>query len=186
MVEQIVEDLETIGLPNERIILKADQETSMTDIQQAVAKLRKGHGSAIEQSRVGDSNSNSRIERVIQDFKGLTRALRSALEAKIGGKIQLSDPIVPFIVRHAAHIINVSRVREDGRTAWQKMKGRRSNTKMLPFGEVILFKIPQTQKRIGSFEDRWEEGCWIGVVPRSGEHLVAAATGVYKVGTIKR
>ena len=186
MVEQIVEDLETIGLSNERIILKADQETSMTDIQQAVAKLRKGHGSAIEQSRVGDSNSNGRIERAIQDLKGLIRTLRSALEAKIGSKIQLSDPIVPFMVRHAAHIINVSRVREDGRTAWQNMKGRRSNTKILPFGEVILFKIPKTKKRIGSFEDRWEEGCWIGVVPRSGEHLVAAATGVYKVSTIKR
>ena len=66
------------------------------------------------------------------------------------------------------------------------MKGRRSNTKMLPFGEVVLFKIPKTQKRIGSFEDRWEEGCWIGVVPRSGEHLVAATTGVYKVSTIMR
>ena len=186
MVEQIVEDLETIGLSNERIILKADQESSITDVHQAVAKLRKGQGSAIEQSRVGDSNSNGRIERAIQDLKGLIRTLRSALEAKIGSKIQLSDPIVPWIVRHAAHIINVSRVREDGRTAWQKMKGRRSNTKMLPFGEVVLFKIPKTQKRIGSFEDRWEEGCWIGVVPRSGEHLVAATAGVYKVSTIMR
>ena len=76
------------------------------------------------------------------------RTLRSALEAKIGGKIQLWDPIVPFIVLHAAHIIDVSRVREDGRTAWQQMKGQRCNTNMVPFGDVILFQIPKTQKRI--------------------------------------
>ena len=127
VAQQIVEDLEAIGLSNERIILKADQESSITDVQQAVANLRKGHGSAIEQSRVGDSNSNGRIERAIRAFNGLIRTRRSALEAKIGSKIQLSDPIVPFLVRHAAHIINVSRVRDDGRTAWQKMKCNRSS-----------------------------------------------------------
>ena len=64
--------------------------------------------------------------------------------------------MVPWMVRHAAFLTNASRVREDGRTAWKKMKGRRSNTKLLPFGEMVLFKIPKTNHRAGSFEDRWE------------------------------
>ena len=148
LTEQIVDDLETIGLANERIVIKADQETAITDLQRSVAMLRKQYGSALEQSRVGDSNSNGRIERAIQDLKGLVRTLRASLEINVNGKINLIDPIVPLLVRHAAHIINVSRVRENGRTAWQLMKGRRSRTPLVPFGEVVMFKIPTTNRRI--------------------------------------
>ena len=89
--EQIVEELETIGLTNEILIFKSDQESSITDIRRAVAKMRRGYGTAIEQSRVGDNNSNGRVERAIQDVKGLTRTLRSALEANIKGPIRLDD-----------------------------------------------------------------------------------------------
>ena len=186
VAEQIAEDLETIGITEERLILKADQEPSITELQRNVAKVRAGHGTAIEQSRVGDSNSNGRVERAIQDFKGLTRTMRSALEDKIKSKISLNDPIVPWMVRHAASVINSTRVRENGRTAYQQMKGRRSNSKMVCFGETVLFKIPKTQHRIGSFEDRWESGCWVGSMVRSGEHLVGTGRGVFKVSTIMR
>ena len=146
MVEQMVEDFQTVGLTNERLILKSDQENSIKELQRAVAEARAGHGTAIENSRVGDSNSNGKVERAIQDFKGLVRTLRSDLESKIGRRIRLDDPIVPWMVRHAAHLINVSRVRHDGRTAFQLMKGRRSNGKHSPFIEIVLFLIPNGQQ----------------------------------------
>ena len=114
VAEQIIDDLETVGLAGERIIIKADQEVAITDLQRTVARLRKDYGSALEQSRVGDSNSNGKVERAIQDLKGLVRTLKAALEINVGGKVNLSDPIVPLIVRHAAYIINVTRVRENG------------------------------------------------------------------------
>ena len=139
-----MEDLETVGISGERIIVKADQETSITDVQKGILKARAGHGTAIEQSKVGTSNSNGRIERCIQDFKGLVRTLRSVLEERLDVKIHLTDPVVPWLVRHAAHTITSSRVREDGRTAYQLMKGRRSNAKLVPFCETVLFKISKT------------------------------------------
>ena len=186
VAEQIVEDLETVGLSQERIIVKADQEASITDVQRAVVQARSGLGTALEQSRVGDSNSNGRVERAIQDLKGLTRTLRSALESDVGGKISLDHPIVPWMVRHAGHLITTSRVRDGGRTAYQLMKGRRSNAKLVPFGESVLFKIPKTANRVGEFEDRWETGAWLGFVMRSGEHLVGTDKGVFKVSAIMR
>lgn len=186
VADQIVEDMETIGLTQERIILKADQEASITDVQRSVVKARSGHGTALEQSRVGDSNSNASVERSIQDLKGLVRTLRSAVEEKTGEKIHLEDPIVPWMVRHAAHLITRFRVRENGRTSYQLMKGRRSNSKLVPFGETVLFKIPKTEKKLGDFEDRWEQGTWVGFIIRSGEHLVATTTGVFKVSTVMR
>ena len=186
MVEQIVDDMQTIGLYDERIVLKSDQEASITDLQRAIVEARKGQGTALENSRVGDSNSNGRVERAIQDLKGLIRTLRSALEEKIGHAVKLDDPIVPWLVRHAAHLISVSRVRDDGRTAFQKMKGRQTSAKLVPFGETVLFKIPKTASRLGGFEDRWETGCWIGFMMRSGEHLVGTENGVFKVSTVMR
>ena len=183
---QIADDLETVGLAQERIIVKADQEASITDLQRSVAQSRAGFGTALEQSRVGDSNSNGRVERAIQDLKGLTRTLRSALEEKVGGKIHLDNPVVPWLVRHASHLITVCRIRDNGRTAYQLMKGRRTNAKMVPFGESVLFKIPKTASRVGGFEDRWESGVWLGFVMRSGEHLVGTSQGVFKVSAIMR
>ena len=57
MFRKILEDFEPIGLIQERFILKADQEVSITDLQRSVATLRAKYGTAIEQSRVGGSNS---------------------------------------------------------------------------------------------------------------------------------
>ena len=109
---QILEDFDTIGLTNEKLIIKADQEASITEVQKMLVKSRAGHGTALEQSRVGDSNSNGRVERAVQDVKGLVRTHRAALEEKLGKKIGISHPIVPWTVRHVGHIITRCRVRE--------------------------------------------------------------------------
>ena len=61
IAEQIVEDFETIGLNQERLILKADQEVSITDLQRSEASLRAKYGTAIKQSRVADGDSNRQV-----------------------------------------------------------------------------------------------------------------------------
>ena len=184
--DQILEDFDTIGLTDERLIIKADQEPSITEMQKMLVKARAGHGTAVEQSRVGDSNSNGKVERTVQDVKGLIRTHRAALEENIGEKINLTDPIVPWMIRHAGHLITRVRVRENGKTSFQVMKGRRSTAKLVPFGECVLLKIPKTNHKVGDFEDRWEAGIWVGFMMRSGEHLVATAKGVFKVSTVMR
>ena len=155
MVEQLVDDIATVGLGQVRVIVKSDQEPAITDVQRELAKVRAEPGTALENSRVGDSNSNGRAERAVQDLKGLIRTLRSFTEEMAGGKILLTDPIVPWMVRHAGHLITMCRTRDDGRTAYQRMKGRRTTAKLVPFGEVVLFKIPKTNPDIGDFQDRW-------------------------------
>ena len=45
---------------DERIIVEAGDATPLTEMQRVVAKARAGYGTAVEQSRVGDSNSNGR------------------------------------------------------------------------------------------------------------------------------
>ena len=116
----------------------------------------------------------------------MIRTLRSDLESKVGRKLSLGMAILPWLVRHAAYLITRCRVRAHGKTALQLMKGRTSLAELVPFGETIWFKIPKTGNAVGSFEDRWEQGVWIGSTIRDGMSLIGTPSGVFKVGTIKR
>ena len=186
LAPKIVEDLGTVGLTQERIIAKSDQEASIVQLQHEIAKLRKGVGTGIENSRVGDSDSNGMIERGIREVKGMTRTLRCHLEEKLNKDIKLTDPIVPWMVRHAAYIITRCRIGPDGKTAMQKLKGRRVVTPMLPFAESVLFKLPKVPSMPGDFQSRFEQGIWLGCLVRSGEHIVGTGKGVYTVSQVTR
>ena len=56
----------------------------------------------------------------------------------------------------------------------------------LQVGETAMFKVPETRRRIGDFEDRFEEGVWLGMTAQSGENIVATTDGVYRVGGVMR
>ena len=69
LITQVLEDLDTCGLDGCRIVFKYDQEPSILEVQNRIAELRRqahSHGTTIEHSRVGDSNSIPRVERAIQ------------------------------------------------------------------------------------------------------------------------
>ena len=56
MVQQVCDDLETIGLKNERLVLKSNQESSIVDVMKEIQKAREcEYGTAMDNSRVGDS-----------------------------------------------------------------------------------------------------------------------------------
>ena len=49
----------------------------------------------MDNSSVGDSDSNGTIESAIGSFEGVARTLRIALEMKVKDKISASDPVIP-------------------------------------------------------------------------------------------
>ena len=187
LVDQVIDDLETIGLKNERIVLKSDQEPSITDVMKEVQKRREADfGTAIDTSKVGNSDSNGTVEAAIKSVEGMTRTLRFAVEAKIGEKLPIDSPMMPWLIRHAGHLITRCWIRPNGRTSYELIKGRRSNAKLVTFGESVLFRVPHTKTKPGKFEELWEHGVYVGFVIRSGEDLVATPDGVFKVSTLRR
>ena len=118
VIQKICEDLETVGLREDRIIIKDDQEPAIIDVAKEIATNRGGRfGTALDNLRVGDSDSNGTIERAIQDVEGQCRTMRSALEDKIGNKITLRSAITPWLIRHAGYLITRCRIRPNGHTA---------------------------------------------------------------------
>ena len=169
-----------------RIVVKTDTEPAIVDLRREMSKHRGDAPTGFEDSRVGDSNSNAKIERLIREVKGMIRTFRADLQDKIGEAITLQSPIVPWLVRHAGYILTRCRIHECGRSSLDRMKGQKTHRPLLPFGEVILFKIPKTGRRVGDFEDRFEKGVWLGMTVKSGENIVAAGGIVYRTGGIMR
>ena len=75
------------------IQFKTDQEPAIVDMRREIQKTREcEYGTAMEQSRVGDSDSNGTIENAVSSVEGVARTLRIALEERVGQRIQASDP----------------------------------------------------------------------------------------------
>ena len=158
---KIATDLATVGVANTRIVFKTYTEPAIVELRRAVGESRGGTPTGHGDSRVGDSNSNARIERTIREVKGLIRTLRSDLKEKLGADVPLDSAIVPWMVRHAGYVLTRCRVHPCRRTGLHRIKGQRSHRPMIPFGGAVLFKRPKTRQNIGDFEDRCEKGRWV-------------------------
>ena len=79
IADQIVDDLNTIGMSRNRIIVKTDQEASIVELQTEIARRKSDIGTSLGNSKVGDSNSNGKAERAIRDVGNMIRTLKSCL-----------------------------------------------------------------------------------------------------------
>ena len=71
LISQVIEDLDTCGLDGCHMVVKSDQEPAIVEVQKEIAEVRRRvgtGGTAIENSRVGDSQSNGGVERAILEL----------------------------------------------------------------------------------------------------------------------
>ena len=186
-------DMATSGLDNCMLVVKSDQEPAIRELQEEIARQRRAEGAVgtiIENSKVGDSSSNGRTERAIQELGGMIRTLKFALEERTGGeKIGIAHPIVPWAAKHAAAQIVRFQIRANGITSYQSIKGRKCRDPMIEFGECVLFRPPKTnqeRKHKNALEERVLDGVWLGSDIRSGADIVATESGVYHAGRVIR
>ena len=90
-----------------------------------------------EESPVGESKPLGGINVQIQVAQGMTRTLRDALESRYGERLDCESPLIPWMVMHVAGILNRHRVGEDGRTAYQHIKGKTFQRDFVEFGDNV-------------------------------------------------
>ena len=135
----------TVGMGGMHISIKNDKEPAIGEVRREVAKCRGGDPTGLDDSRVGDSISNGEVERTIREVKGMIRTLWADLQNKVQNKISLDTPVVPWLLRHAGYLITRCKVHECGRTSLHRMKGQEPQRPIIPFGETVMFKIPNTK-----------------------------------------
>ena len=120
--------------------MKTDQEPAIEALMADVVKTRGAAITVLEKSPVGSSGSNGVVERGVQSVEGLIRTLMSACQERMGTRIKLEEKIVIFMAEYAAYLINRLEVGKDGKTAYERCRGKRATVLAIEFGEKLLWR----------------------------------------------
>ena len=149
LVGQLLRDLRKMGVHG-KVILKSDQENTILDVLSDVCKQRgKESDSAVtlvESSPKGESQSNGIAERAVQDLEEGVRTHKLDLETKFKMAVGIGYPCIAWLVENVADIINKFKIGHDGRTAYERLKGKTYKGVIHEFGSVILHRIPKKLK----------------------------------------
>ena len=106
--------------------------------------------------------------------------MKDALEKRYGQEVDSRSPTLHWLVRHAASLITRYQVGSDGRTAYERWKGKQHKKELAEFGECVHFRHSTAAKKPTKLEAQWEDGIWLGIADKSDEVYVGTAEGVYK------
>ena len=90
------------------------------------------------------------------------------------------------MVEYASFLLNRFEVSADGKTAYERNKGKRAKVMGLEFGELLLWKRKPSGGALGKLTCMWSEGVYLGVKGSSGEIIVGDCSGVWKCRTVQR
>ena len=184
---QAIELMNECGNKDVDIILKTDQEPAIKYLVDDIMKNRTGAKTIPEESPKKSSGSNGIVERAVQTVEGQIRSMKSALDMRYKTKISAEHPVVVWMCTHAAYLLNRLEVGRDGKTSYEKSKGKKAKVLGIEFGEKVLWKARPAGPYMQKIETMWGRGIVVGVMRKSGEVIIATDEKTIKVvRTVKR
>ena len=102
-------------------------------------------------------------------------------------RIATEHPIVIWMCDHAGYLLNRLEVGRDGKTAYERMKGKRSKVLGLEFAEKVLWRGRPNGPTMKKIEPQWQHDVYIGVKRTSGEIYIACEDRSVKLArTVRR
>ena len=173
-----------------RVVLKNDKEPSIVAQVREAQRVTGGVEIVEELSHTGDPQSNGDVEQAVCTIKAKTISILATLERDIKQKVPLAHPVVGWAAQYAADCVNRYMLREDGLSAFQKLRGGNARQPVAKFGECVLFPmLKREQEKWGAEVEhagRWAKGIWLGRSWNSNENLVVTANGISRPRTIRR
>jgi len=169
-----------------RMIVRSEQEPAVVELLRAVEAERPEELEIQpERSPAGESKSNGEIVRAIQTVQGHVRTIKLSVQKTYSCNVREDHPVWPWLVMYASLLLNLCVVGEDGRTAYERRKGRKFKKVLPEFGECITYLKPESVG-IDKADSRWDNGVFVGLRIESGELFVMTSKGVIKVRTFAR
>ena len=161
-IEAVGKEIDLSGLT--KMSIKSDQEPAILNLIQAVRRERPETIECMtpEESPVGESKSNGAIENAIRNVQGQVRTLKLMLEERYKVRIGENHMVLPWLVKYAGVLINICRVGQDGKTPYERRRGRKWKKALPVFGECIWWLRPESAGA-QKLETRWENGIYLGV-----------------------
>ena len=105
------------------------------------------------------------------------RAVFLGLEERLGRGTDACEKIVAFMPEYAAYLTNRLQRGNDGKVAYERIKGKSPTILGVEFGETLLYKVPKGPK-MEKIKARWEPGIFVGVKRRSNELMISTLEGI--------
>ena len=186
VIKRLMAFIKEVGYEAMPITLKSDQESAIKAVINKIILARSGQITMPEHSPVRSSGSNGVIERAIKEVEGQIRVMKSATDARVETDITGTSNTLPWMIEFASVLINRYLVGTDGKTAYERSRGKTSKMIGFEFGELVHFRRIPVHCRLGKLDSLWGQGLFIGYKSQSGEYMVANMDGAYKTRTIKR
>ena len=170
-VEVVSDFIRQTGLA--RFVHNSDQEASIKVLKtKAIEKLAGTVEAIPEESPVGAHQANGSIENGVLQMEGIVRTQRDALEQSQGIRVEHDSPLVPWLVLWSAFVWNRFSVDMNGRTPYERVKGKPFKRELVPFGERVYW-LPLTKAQRGQhmnkLENKWRIGHFLGIREGSDE-----------------
>ena len=114
------------------------------------------------------------------------RVLKLAVEQRWGALLPARHCAMPWLVEYATYLLSRFEVGQDGKTAYERLKGKQARTLGVDFGEAILWRSRLPSGTLGKLPSLWDDGGFFGVRGTSGEIIIGSRSGVWKTRTIQR
>jgi hypothetical protein len=183
-VARIVECVRSFGHQS-KVVLKSDGEPAILALKEAIAR-KLPEGTISVESAAGESESNGSIENGVKLMKGMLRVHLLALEKKVGGRFPSTHPIVAWLVEHTSDVVSKYLQGADGRTAYERLYGKKVHEEALEFGEKVQWRKRRAQDSNVVLDARWADGIWLGRRWGTCHHRISVGREVFEVRAVQR
>ena len=189
LIQDMVDELKGwghTGGANGHIIMKSDNEPAVKALREAVGKLLGGRVIP-ENPPKGESASNGKVEGAGQVVRGFVRVLKSKIEEETKIKLESQDIIMQWMVRWGAMLPSRFLAGKDGKTPYERRRGRKCQVPTEKFGEMVWYKeLKSKTEAQNKLEDQWREGIWLGHTRDSNEAVIGTKERVVKAFAIRK
>ena len=143
--------------------LKSDNEPSIQTVIEHVKQIRAAQ-TLQEQSSTHDSNTNGHAENAVKQTENQIRALKLSTEQNYGRCLGSRHPCMPWLIMYAAFCINRFQIGHDGKTPYQRVRGKPFDRHVCEIGEHILALTPKKTNVVHRYkiDSRWFDAMSLG------------------------
>lgn len=187
--EKLRNDVLWLGYP--KVLLKSDNEPAIVALLKETLKGLKVDvvDAAPVHPSAYDSKANGSVENACRQVQGLLRTLKFCLESRIQKRIPCGHSVMAWLVRHTAWLLSVRTRGDDGKTAYERLRGKPFSRRMVGFGEVCLAKLPTkgpSHDEDGKLRPRWCRAVFLGYDRLSVEYIFYSQGEVLKSRALQR
>ena len=129
----------------------------MRSLHDAVIQARVGVGVIPQGAPEGDHMDNGRVEMAVREVKRQCGTLRISAEQHTSVRIEDDSPLLSWLPRFAAGVMDKVRINKDGKPSELRRTGRRWRKPTVQFGEKVWFR-KIGEDGVSSFASRMTQG----------------------------